>query len=46
MKEVADYTRLVAEYSALLLCTGASWTPKVDVRMKEIRKEIAKMKVR
>lgn len=46
MEQIADYTRLVAEYSTLLLCTGASWTPEVDVRMKEIRKEIAKMKVR
>lgn len=46
MKEVADYTRLVAEYSGLLLCTGASWTPQVETRTKEIRKEIAEMKVR
>lgn len=46
MKEVADYTRLVAEYSNLLLHTGVSWTPQVGMRMEEIRKEIAKMKVR
>lgn len=46
MEEVADYTKLVAEYSDLLLCTGASWTPQIEMRMEEIRKEIAKMKVR
>lgn len=45
-KDVAVYTRLVAEYSDLLLLTGKNWTPQVDTRMKEIRESIAKMKVR
>lgn len=45
-KDVAVYTKLTAEYSDLMLLTGASWTPQIDTRMKEIRETIAKMKVR
>lgn len=46
MKEVANYTRLVAEYSDLLLHTGASWTSQMEARTEELGKEIAKMKER
>ncbi len=46
MKEIANYTRLVAEYSDLLLHTGASWTPEMEAKTEEIGKKIAEMKVR